>query len=46
MKGVLYGGRLSEESLVRCRGMVFGGKAGIILGQACGKNQERLGGCP
>ena len=41
MKGILCGGRLSEESLERCRGDGVRGRVGLILGQACGKKSRK-----
>ena len=43
MKGVLCGGRLSKESLVRCKEDGVRGRAGIVLRQACGKKSGKTG---
>ena len=43
MKGILCGGRLLEESLVRCKGDGVRGRAGIVLGHAYGKKSGETG---
>ena len=43
MKGILCGGRLSEESLVRCKGDGVRGRVGIVLGQTCGNKLGKTG---
>ena len=43
MKEILYGGSLSEESLVSCMGDGVRGRAGIVLGHACGKKSGKTG---
>ena len=43
MKGILCGGRLSEESLGKRRGDGARGSVEIILGHACGKKLGKAG---